>query len=112
MSVKINIEIRNLAKVQGQLRKLPERGTKLLTQGIHGAIARLYNESQKQENLLFKNPTHTTRKSFANGIEMRRMYASIRPMTYYSVFVNNGTRFMSANPFMDRIAKAGEEGVN
>jgi hypothetical protein len=112
MSVGIKIELRNEAAVQRALKTAPTKAAQYLTKGLHGGIFRLHEESQKADNLQFKKPTHTTRASFGKGIELRNLYASIRPTTYYSVFVHEGTRFIKSNPFMKRIADAGEKKVN
>lgn len=112
MSVSIKVDIRDKDNVERTLKMFPAQSRKYLTQGIHGAIFRLHAESQKQENLQFKKPTHTTRLSFGRGIELRTLYGSIRPMTYYSIFVHQGTRFIKANPFMDRIAESGSRDVD
>jgi len=112
MSVAVKIELRNEKKVAAALKSAPSKAAEYLTKGLHGGIFRLHEESQKAENLQFKKPTHTTRASFGKGIELRKLYASIRPTTYYSVFVHNGTRFIKSNLFMKRIADAGEKKVN
>jgi len=112
MSVAIKIELRNESAVKAALKTAPVKAAEYLTKGLHGAIFRLHEESQKAENLQFKKPTHTTRASFGKGIELKYLYGSIRPTTYYSVFVHEGTRFIKSNPFMKRIADSGEKNVN
>ena len=112
MSVAVKIELRNEAQVQRALKIAPAKAAEYLTKGLHGGIFRLHEESQKADNLQFKKPTHTTRASFGKGIELKNLYGSIRPTTYYSVFVHQGTRFIKSNPFMKRIADAGEKNVN
>lgn len=108
----VKIELRNERAVQQALKQAPRNAEKYLTQGIHGGILRLHEESQKASNLQFKNPTHTTRASFGKGIVLQKLYGSIRPTTYYSIFVHEGTKYIDANPFMHRIAKSGEKRVN
>lgn len=110
--MQLTISIKNEAAVKRMIQQAPSLAADYLTKGLHAAILRLHAISQDSAMLAFKNPTHTTRLSFGRGITLRPLYASIRPMTEYSPFVHEGTKYIKANPFMDRIARVGQLDVN
>ena len=114
MVVKMKIKVENLK----ELRKNFSRAPKLAAQYLSQAVAAAIFEVDKQAidpNFQFKTPrserSGLLQASFSEGKVIRGLYGAIGPVKFYSPYVYFGTKFIKANPFMDRIAKASEDPV-
>ena len=115
--MKIEVKIKNYKELKYWAKRSQNMAEEYLTKGIHDAVLKIHNHSQDQEkNLRFKRPTGRLRKSFKEGISLKKLYGSIGPRTNYAHYVYYGTRYLRAknwfiggqsvrayNPYMDRI---------
>lgn len=115
--MKIDIKIKDEARLRYWAKESQEMAEEYLTKGIHDAIFKIFNESQDQEkNLKFKRPTGRLRASFQQGIQLKKLEGSIGPRTNYAHYVYFGTRYLrpqnwsfggesvrAYNPYIDRI---------
>jgi hypothetical protein len=116
--ITLSINIRNLDQLRSNFSKAPAIALKYLSAATKAAIFEVEKQAV-DSNFQFKWPramrTGYLALSFSYGrqIAASGLRASIGPTAFYAPFVYFGTsRGMRPNPFMDRIAKAAEQGVN
>lgn len=114
----LTVRIDNLAALRGNFRRAPDITLKYLARATQAAIFEVEKQAVDR-NFQFKTPramrTGYLALSFGFGRFFDRggLRGSIGPTAYYAPFVYYGTtRGIKANPYMDRIAKAAEPGVN
>lgn len=118
------VQIQNLDRLLGALRKYPAISRPQLAKGINASLLEL-QKNATDANFQFKTPrsrrTGMLQLSFKDGFDYAtesKLEGSIGPTarsrggSYYPLFVHEGTRRMSPNPFMERIADASRVKIN
>ncbi|MFA5128569.1 MAG: HK97 gp10 family phage protein [Patescibacteria group bacterium] len=99
----IELEIKNLDKLQDSLKKYPVIAERWLQRAIEASIAEIQKNATR--GVL---PWRTGRlaQSFGEGIRLGRLWGKIGPTVNYAIFVHEGTRRgIKPNRFMNRIAE-------
>jgi hypothetical protein len=116
--IALTIRVDNLAELRSNFLKAPATTLKYLSQATKAAIFEVEKQAIDR-NFQFKTPralrTGYLALSFSFGrqIDPSGLRGSIGPTALYAPYVYFGTsRGIRPNPYMDRIAKAAEAGVN
>lgn len=98
----IELEIKNLDKLQDSLKKYPAIAERWLQRAIEASIAEIQKNVTRGVV-----PWRTGRllQSFGEGIRIGRLWGKIGPTVNYAIFVHEGTRHIKPNRFMNRIAE-------
>lgn len=121
--ITMRIQVQNLEQLRSNFHRAPQTALKYLSKATKAGIFEVEKQAVDR-NFQFKTPRHlrTGRLalSFANGryIAPGGLSGSIGPTAlsrsgfYYPGAVYYGTRYITPNPYMDRIAKAAEPDVS
>lgn len=116
--IALTVSVENLDRLQANFRKAPSITLKYLSKATQASIFEVEKQAV-DKNFRFKMPrsmrTGYLAQSFSFGrrIENGGLRATIGPTAHYAPYVYFGTRRgIEPNPYMDRIAKAAEPGVN
>lgn len=115
--IQLTVRIDNLDRLRANFAKAPGLALRYLSQATRAAIFEIEKQAV-DDNFRFKTPrafrTGYLALSFAYGRHFDRsgLRGAIGPTAHYAWYVWAGTRRMSANPFMERIAGAAETDVN
>ena len=116
--IALTVSITNLAALRANFAKAPATTLRYLSQATKAAIFEVEKQAVDR-NFQFKTPrafrTGYLSLSFSFGrfISASGLRASVGPTAKYAPYVYGGTsRGIVPNPYMDRIAKAAEPGVN
>ena len=115
--ISVSVSITNLDQLRANFRKAPATALRYLSAATKAAIFEIEKQAV-DENFQFKTPrsmrTGYLALSFAYGRAFSNggLRGAIGPTAHYSPYVYHGVRGGRPNPFMDRIAKAAEPGVN
>lgn len=94
----LNIEIEGV----DQMRKNFDKRGKSIEPSLNNIIQKSIFTIEREEKIQAPVDTGRLRSSITEGREFRNLYGSIGPTVTYAKFVNYGTRFQKANPFIDR----------
>lgn len=99
-------------------KKAPEIAGPIYAKAINAGLANIQKYAD-DKYFQFKTPrqlrTGMLQKSFAFGIKLATdsdLVGSIGPTVHYAKYVHFGTKFITANPFMERIALAASPDVS
>ena len=116
--ISLTVSGTNLDALRSNFRKAPATTLKYLAKATKAAIFEVEKQAT-DSNFQFKTPrafrTGYLSLSFAYGRSFDRssLRGTIGPTAAYAPYVYHGTRSgIAPNPYMDRIAKAAEPGVN
>lgn len=110
----VKLQIKNLPRIKQAFAVAPLLTRKWVNKAIKAGILEVSKQAV-DSNFRFKTPrafrTGLLQQSFKFGLVVRDMYASVGPTVRYAETVHEGLRGYTANPFMQRIGKAAEPGV-
>ena len=115
--IAVSLHIENLDQLRANFHKAPGLALKYLSAATKASIFEIEKQAV-DSNFRFKWPrsmrTGYLALSFSYGryIAPGGLYGAIGPTAHYARYVYEGTGRMTANPYMDRIAKAAEPEVN
>ncbi|MCI6659789.1 MAG: HK97-gp10 family putative phage morphogenesis protein [Peptoniphilaceae bacterium] len=75
-------------------------GAKLQSEMMRRAVFRGHREWRKGKGWVFVKPTGTTKRSIRLHLANNQLQATVAPGTHYSAYLELGTRYMSAQPFV------------
>lgn len=87
----------NMSEVKHQVKK---HGSQMQTQAQRNADFKGHYEYQKGQGKVFVPPTGNLRRNISLDITDGGMTAEVEPTAEYSAYVELGTRFMEAQPYL------------
>lgn len=108
MSLTTTYEIKGLKKVQAAIEKAPSVAEPIFQMAIEGTGAIFAKNTQKNNPVPWRTGALTQTFQF----NKERLKAIWAPTRYYAIFVHEGTKYITANPFMPKIMKKSEKEVN
>lgn len=106
----MRIEFNGLEEIEGKLRDncnlddirtvVRQNGAELQSKMQRKATFRGHYEWKAGKGLVFVNPSGTTKRSISLELRDGGMTAAVGPSTEYSPYLEYGTRFMTAQPFI------------
>lgn len=118
---KVSVEIKNLKELTTVLKRYPDISAPRFAKAINAALATVQKNAIDQDGgvFQFKTPralrTGFLSQSFGLGIKLANsgnLRGEIGPTAHYAIYVHEGSRGRSPNPFMVRIVKKAEKEIN
>jgi len=91
----VNVEIKNIAQIKAAFRRSPY----IMTKNLSGAIRRVSAKVQSQSIKITPVRTGFLRRSHETRFESP-LRAIVKPTANYAYYVHEGTKFMTARPFL------------
>lgn len=92
---KLGQKLKTIQKMDAVKDIVQKNGAKLQRTIVRKAVFRGHWEGKK-----FVKPTGATRRSVQLSISANKLTAKAGPTTHYSAYLEKGTRYMSAQPFV------------
>lgn len=104
----IQVQIKNIDKIRRALASAPGVFAKRFDRAIKKSIFRIVAVTIPRTPII----SGDLRRSVARDVSFKPLYGSIHPMINYAIFVHEGTRFMTGQPFLKEGVQAAESEIN
>lgn len=101
---------KNAVKAEAAKKVVKTYGSKLQTKAQRNAVFRGHYEWERGNGLVFVSPSGTLKRSIGLKIDNDGLRAVVEPTAHYAGYVECGTRYMEAQPYLKPAFDAVKEG--